>query len=74
MAGGQAGAKALPALYRDYEAIPTRGSLAVLTVPGAVGGWIMALQAAKAAGGRLPLDILLAPAIAHARNGYKCAV
>jgi gamma-glutamyltranspeptidase len=70
MAAGQAGAKATPALYRDYEAIPTRGPLAVLTVPGAVGGWIMALQAAKATGGRLPLDILLAPAIAHARNGY----
>ena len=70
MAAGPAGAKATPELYRGRETIPTRGPLAALTVPGAVGGWIMALQAAKANGGRLPLDILLAPAIAHARDGY----
>ncbi len=70
MAAGGAGAKATPELYRDHETIPTRGPLAALTVPGAVGGWMMALKAAKASGGRLPLDVLLAPAIAHARNGY----
>ncbi len=39
-------------------------------MPGAVGGWALALEAAKAAGGKLPLDVLLAPAIAQARNGY----
>ena len=54
----------------SYETIPTRGPLAALTVPGAVGGWMLALEAAKANGGKLPLDVLLAPAIAHARNGY----
>ena len=32
--------------------IPTRGPLAALTVPGAVGGWMLALEAAKAHGGR----------------------
>ena len=70
MAAGPAGAKATPELYRGYETIPIRGPLAALTVPGAVGGWMAALEAAKASGGKLPLDVLLAPAIAHARNGY----
>ena len=70
MAAGVAGALARPELYREYETIPPRGPLAALTVPGAVGGWILALEAAKANGGRLSLDVLLGPAIAHARNGY----
>jgi len=72
MAAGAAGREARPELYADYETIPTRGPLAALTVPGTVGGWMLALQAAKARGGKLPLSILLAPAIALARNG--CAV
>jgi gamma-glutamyltranspeptidase len=70
MAAGPAGQQAQPALYRDDETIPTRGPLAALTVPGAIGGWMLALEAAQALGGRLPLDVLLAPAIAQARNGY----
>src|SRR5271170_2654758 len=71
MAAGPAGALAKPELYRDYETIPPRGALAALTVPGAVGGWMLALEAAKANGGTLPLDVLLAPAVAHARTGYR---
>jgi gamma-glutamyltranspeptidase len=70
MAPGPAGALAKPELYRDYETIPPRGPLAALTVPGAVGGWLLALEAAKAHGGKLPLDVLFAPAIAAARDGY----
>ena len=70
MAAGPAGALAKPDLYRDYETIPPRGPLAALTVPGAIGGWMLALEAAKAHGGKLPLDVLLAPAIAEARDGY----
>ena len=70
MAAGPAGAQAKPELYRDYETMPTRGPLAALTVPGAIGGWMLALEAAQASGGKMPLDVLLAPAIAHARNGY----
>ncbi len=70
MAPGPAALQAKPELYRDYETIPTRGPLAALTVPGAIGGWILALQAAKAARGKMPLNVLLAPAIAQARNGY----
>jgi gamma-glutamyltranspeptidase len=71
MAPGPAGRNARAELYRDYETIPPRGPLAALTVPGAVGGWMLALQAAKAHGGALPLDLLLADAMGHARNGYQ---
>src|SRR3984893_17660965 len=38
MAAGRAGTDARRELYRDHEAIPPRGSLAALTVPGAIGG------------------------------------
>ena len=70
MAAGPAGRNARPELYREHEAIPPRGPLAALTVPGAVGGWMLALEAAQANGARLPLDVLLAGAIAPARSGY----
>jgi gamma-glutamyltranspeptidase/glutathione hydrolase len=72
MGAGPAGAKATRALYREHghETIPPRGPLAALTVPGAVGAWMLALDAAKACGGKLPLAELLAPAIRHARDGY----
>lgn len=68
---GFAGEKATAAFYRDqgHDAIPFRGPLAALTVPGAVGGWALAHGIAQAAGGRLPLADLLGPAIAHARAG-----
>jgi gamma-glutamyltranspeptidase/glutathione hydrolase len=72
MAAGRAGANATIALYRaeGYEEIPARGPLAALTVPAAVAGWSLALEAAKALGGRMPLSILLEAAIRHAREGY----
>jgi gamma-glutamyltranspeptidase len=70
MAAGPAGARAERGLYRQHEAIPPRGPLAALTVPGAVGGWMLGLEAAKAHRGRLPLDMLLHAAIGHARDGY----
>ena len=72
MSAGRAGAKATPRFYRDagHHEIPSRGPLAALTVPGAVAGWMLALDAAKANRGRLPLDILLNAAIRHAREGY----
>jgi oxamate amidohydrolase len=68
---GFAGAKATRALYAEhgYKTIPPRGPLAALTVPGAAGGWILALEAAKAVGGKMPLSRLLEPAIAIARKG-----
>src|SRR5262249_20854193 len=70
MSAGPAGADARPELYREYEEIPPRGALAALTVPGAVAGWMLALEAAHARGGHVPLDVLLGPAIRHARDGY----
>jgi gamma-glutamyltranspeptidase len=73
MAAGAAGARATPELYRaaGHDAIPARGPLAALTVPGAVAGWMLALDAAKARGGRMPLADLLAAAVAHARDGFE---
>src|SRR6516164_9323817 len=56
-------------LYHDYETIPPRGALAALTAPAAVAGWMLALEAARAYGGRLRLADLLAPAIVHANEG-----
>ncbi|MBB3770639.1 gamma-glutamyltranspeptidase/glutathione hydrolase [Angulomicrobium tetraedrale] len=72
-AAGFAGAKATPAFYREHgheEVLPARGPLAALTVPGQIGGWSLALEAAAAFGGRMPLRRLLEPAIAHARTGF----
>src|SRR5262249_41339308 len=69
MAAGRAGANVRRELYRDYETIPPRGALAALTVPAAVGGWMLALEAASAHGGRLRLGDLLAPAIPPSRGG-----
>jgi len=75
MAAGAAGARATIDLYRDegHDAIPARGPLAALTVPAVIAGWLLALEAAKAQGGRLPLADLLAPAIRHAQEGFALA-
>jgi gamma-glutamyltranspeptidase len=72
MAAGRAGARASTAFYREHghDVIPSRGPLAALTVPGAVAGWMLAQDAAKANGGRMPLSRLLEAAIGHARDGY----
>jgi oxamate amidohydrolase len=70
MGAGFAGANARPELYRAHETIPARGPLAALTVPGAIGGWMLALELAKAQGGKQPLDVLLYTAIRQAREGY----
>jgi gamma-glutamyltranspeptidase/glutathione hydrolase len=72
MGAGRAGTKATIRFYRDagHDEIPARGPLAALTVPGAVAAWTLAQDAARAHGGKLPLDVLLAPAIKHAREGY----
>src|SRR3954470_11094496 len=73
MGAGPAGAKATPDFYRQHghDAIPSRGPLAALTVPGAVGTWMLALEAAEAYGGKQPLDVILGAAIRHAGEGYK---
>jgi gamma-glutamyltranspeptidase/glutathione hydrolase len=72
MAAGVAGSRARPELYAEAgcETIPARGPLAALTVPGAIAGWSLALEAAQARGGRLPLAELLTAAIRQAREGF----
>jgi gamma-glutamyltranspeptidase/glutathione hydrolase len=71
-ASGPAGSLATIRRYRgkDYDAIPPRGADAALTVAGAVGGWGLALELAKALGGQMPRDLLLSDAIRFARDGY----
>ena len=68
---GFAGADATIERYRKlgYDAIPTRGPLAALTVPGTLGGWALALELSAALGGRLPLRVLLERAEKLAREG-----
>jgi gamma-glutamyltranspeptidase len=77
MGSGRAGTKATLQFYRDagMHEIPPRGPLAALTVPGAVAGWMLAFEAAKAQTGKatrakLPLHVLFEAAIKHARDGY----
>jgi gamma-glutamyltranspeptidase/glutathione hydrolase len=72
MAAGVAGSRARGELYGEagFDTIPPRGPLAALTVPGAIAGWSLALEAAHAHGGKLPLADLLAAAVAHAREGF----
>lgn len=67
---GYAGANATIENYRKAcDAIPTRGPLAAVTVPGTIGGWEKAHEIASQLGGGLPLRDLLGNAIAHAKNG-----
>ncbi len=70
-ASGAAGGLATIRRYRErgHDRVPPRGPDAALTVAGAVSGWIAALDYARSLGGRLPLDLLLADAIGHARRG-----
>ncbi|MBX6327920.1 MAG: gamma-glutamyltransferase [Pseudolabrys sp.] len=72
MAAGRAGSRATIAFYREAgcDEIPARGPLAALTVPAAAAGWLLAQEAARSWGGRLPLDVLLGAAIRRAHNGY----
>ncbi len=66
---GFAGAGATIESYEPFGEIPTRGPKAALTVPGAIGGWALALELSAAFGGKLPLRDLLGAAAGHARTG-----
>jgi len=68
---GQAARLATPDWYGERgfaTAMPTRGALAALTVPGTVGGWDKALSLVPEEN-RLPLETLLSSAIGYAENG-----
>ena len=71
---GRPARRATPALYREHghDAIPPRGPLAALTVPGAVGGWMLALEAreARVGGKGCRSTCCCHAAIGHAREGY----
>lgn len=69
---GFAGELATLERYRTLEldSVPPRGPHAALTVPGAVGGWALALELSNAVGGRLPVRILLENSVRHALAGY----
>jgi oxamate amidohydrolase len=55
---------------KGFNTIPTRGSLAALTVPGAVAGWKAAYDfSVKELGGKLPLSRLLYDAEQTSKNG-----
>lgn len=67
-AAGPAAAAATREHYREHgctDAIPSRGALAALTIPGAVDGWRLAHERH----GKLPWKDLFADAIAYARDG-----
>ncbi len=71
MAAGRAGAKATPQYYRDagHHEVPSRGPLAALTVPGAISGWMLAMEGAKSLRGKMPLRVLLSESIRIAKEG-----
>jgi oxamate amidohydrolase len=68
---GAAAALATPELLRrhGFDAVPTRGPFAALTVAGTVSGWEAALQLSSAWAKPIPLERLLADAIEYAENG-----
>lgn len=68
---GYAASMASREFYKDQnlDSIPSRGPLAALTVAGAPAGWGDALALSTEWGGTMPLERLLAPAVALAREG-----
>jgi gamma-glutamyltranspeptidase/glutathione hydrolase len=74
-AAGTAGTPATREAYAKvgYDELPSLGLKAALTVPAAVAGWYVALDMARAFGGKIPLADLLAPAIKLAREGFAAA-
>ncbi|MBD0383361.1 gamma-glutamyltransferase [Paenibacillus sedimenti] len=65
---GKSAAQATPEYYKEkgMEAIPQRGVLSAITVPGMVDTWWQVWEKY----GKLPWEKLLDPAIAYAENGF----
>lgn len=68
-ASGPSAQRATPDFYQGYDAIPSRGPLAALTVAGTLSGWQQALTSVPNPHRSLPVARLLEDAIHHARNG-----
>ncbi|MGE3619135.1 MAG: gamma-glutamyltransferase family protein [Acidimicrobiia bacterium] len=68
---GRAGSGADPAVLRaeGLDALPLRGDVRSATVPGCVDGW----TALHERYGRLPLDVVLAPAREYAAGGFPAS-
>lgn len=74
MACGGAGSGATIEAYNKagYGTIPARGPMAALTVAGTVGGWDLALGAARDIGaGKMPRRDLVSTAVRHAKEGIR---
>ncbi len=72
-ASGKAGEKVSCKVYEDLglAAVPSRGPLAAITVPGIVSGWDLALQySASAMAGTFSLATLLEQARVYAEEGF----
>lgn len=54
---------------KGYDFVPARGPDAALTVAGAVSGWLLGMEVAKALGGRFSPRDLLGDAVQRAREG-----
>lgn len=69
---GYAGGLAKLDRYRDlgHDIVPRRGPLSALSVPGTIGGYVLANEIAKTDGGTIPLADLFFDARDLARNGY----
>ena len=70
-AAGRAGSGSDPSRLRDdgHAVMPYRGDVRSATVPGCVDGWC----ALHERHGRLPLDVVLAPAVRCAEEGFAAA-
>ena len=70
-ASGRAGSGADPVRARSegHSELPMRGDIRATPVPGCVDGWVMLHQRH----GRLPMQDVLAPAIAYASNGFPAS-
>ncbi len=55
--------------HQGFDTIPSRGSMAALTVAGAVSGWQEALKVSAEWGGTMPLERLLEDAVHFADDG-----
>ncbi|GAA0852202.1 gamma-glutamyltransferase family protein [Aliiglaciecola litoralis] len=70
-ASGCAAQAATPALYAQYDKIPTRGAKSALTMAGAVSGWKQALVISQQWQNNKGLDELFATAIGQAEWGLE---
>ena len=73
-ASGRSGRNVTPELFRGKGAVPARGPMAAITVPGLVSGLELLLaHSRERLDGRMPLARLFADAVRHAREGFPAS-